>query len=67
MLADRVEVAWDNGKAKWVVRIEVGAEVIRRPCPKPRNADEEALRTVAAQTVIDEGYQFEAGKISVRR
>ena len=67
MLADRVEVSWDNGKAKWVVRIEVGAEVIRRPCTKPRNVDEEVLRAAAEQTVIDEGYQFEAGKISVRR
>ena len=56
MEADRVEVSWDAGKHKWLVRIEIGAEVIRRHCEFPRDADEQTLRAAAAQTVSDEGY-----------
>jgi len=32
MRADQVEVSWDAGKAKWLVRIVNGEEVIRRYC-----------------------------------
>jgi hypothetical protein len=67
MVADRVEVSWDSNKRKWLVRIEVGSEVIRRHCDRPQQADEESLRTAAGQTVLDEGYQFETDKIAVRR
>jgi hypothetical protein len=67
MNADRVEVSWDPGKKKWLVRIEVGAEVIRRHCDQPKDADEEKLRASAAETVTDEGYQFDRANIAVRR
>lgn len=67
MFPDRVEVSWDAGKRKWLVRIEVGAEVVRRQCNQPKDADEQALRAVAQQTVIDEGYEFQPDKVSVRR
>jgi phosphomannomutase len=56
MTADRVEVSWDPGKSKWLVRIQGGEEVIRRYCDSPRDADEQTLRTAAEQTVRDEGY-----------
>jgi hypothetical protein len=67
MRADRVEVSWDSGKSKWLVRIQSGEEVIRRHTTVPRNADEQALRTVAQKTLVDEGYEPEAAQISVSR
>ncbi len=67
MRADRVEVSWDSGKSKWVVRIQSGEEVIRRPTSAPKNADEQALRTAAQKTLVDEGYEAESAQISVSR
>ena len=67
MRADRVEVSWDNGKSKWLVRIQSGEEVIRRLAAAPKNADEQALRSVAQKTLLDEGYEAEATQISVSR
>ncbi len=67
MRADRVEVSWDSGKSKWVVRIQSGEEVIRRPTSVPKNADEQALRTAAQKTLADEGYEAESAQISVSR
>jgi len=67
MTADRVEVSWDPGKSKWLVRIKSGEEVIRRYCNSPKNADDQALRTAAEETVRDEGYQLAPNGITVRR
>lgn len=67
MRADRVEVSWDAGKAKWLVRIVNGEEVIRRFCNLPKDADESALRATAQKTVQDEGYEADAAQVSVRR
>jgi hypothetical protein len=67
MKADRVEVSWDATKRNWLVRIEIGAEVIRRHCDQPQDADEQALRAAARTTVADEGYEFEPASITVRR
>jgi hypothetical protein len=67
MTADRVEVSWDNGKSKWLVRIQSGEEVIRRFCSEPRNANEAALRAAAEKTVKDEGYQAAPTAFTIRR
>jgi hypothetical protein len=67
MRADQVEVSWDAGKAKWLVRIVNGEEVIRRYCNLPKNADEQALGEAAQKTVQDEGYEADSAMISVRR
>ncbi len=67
MHADKVELSWDGGKHKWLVRIEAGSEVIRRHCNQSRDADEEKLRAAAQQTVIDEGYEVDQSRISVIR
>jgi hypothetical protein len=66
MRADRVEVSWDNDKKKWLVRIIVGEEVIRRYCDAPRDADEEKIRAAAQKTLTDEGYEA-AQNIAVKR
>ncbi len=67
MRADQVEVSWDAGKAKWLVRIVNGEEVIRRYCNLPKNADEQAIAAAAHKTVQDEGYEADVALVSVLR
>lgn len=67
MRADRVEVSWDAGKSQWLMRIESGAEVIRRHCKLPKDANEQTLRSAAQQTVRDEGYEADVMELSIRR
>ncbi|MFY9531857.1 MAG: hypothetical protein WBC04_23760 [Candidatus Acidiferrales bacterium] len=67
MRADNVEVSWDAGKSKWLVRIITGEEVVRRHCDVPKNADEQTLRSAAQKTVQDEGYESDPTHISIRR
>jgi hypothetical protein len=67
MRADRVEVTWDANKSKWLVRIAMGEEVIRRPCDTPKSADEQTLRSAAQKIVQDEGYEVNAAQISIQR
>ena len=66
MRADRVEVSWDNDKKKWLVRIIVGEEVIRRYCDAPRDADEQKIRAAAQKTLTDEGHEA-AQNITVKK
>jgi len=67
MTADRVEVSWDPGKSKWLVRIQNGEEVIRRYCDASKSADEQTLRSAAEKTVRDEGYGLGAAGVTIRR
>lgn len=67
MHADRVEVSWDEEKSKWLVRIEVGEEVVRRLCDLSQNADEQSLRAAAQKIVADEGYEASAADIAILR
>jgi len=60
MHADRADVSWDSKKSKWVVRIEVGEEVVRRFCDLPENATQNDLRTAAQKALADEGYDTDA-------
>lgn len=67
MRADNVEVAWDNAKSKWVIRIQTGEEVIRRYSDLGKNADEPALRTAAQETLKDEGYEADSTIVNIKR
>ncbi len=67
MRADQVEVSWDPAKNKWLLRIRIGEEVIRRYCDAPKNAEEETLRSVARKTLQDEGYEPDPNELNVRR
>jgi len=67
MLADRVEVSWDAQKSQWLIRITEGEEVIRRHLDLPKNAEDQALRAAALETVRDEGYDFDASKFTIQR
>ncbi len=66
MRADRIEVSWDEQKSKWLVRIVVGEEVIRRYCNEPENADEHTLRASATRTAGEEGYKVDPANVIVR-
>jgi hypothetical protein len=55
MKADRVEVSRDEQKNKWLIRIKVGEEVIRRHCDEGKDVDEATLRQAAARTAAEEG------------
>jgi hypothetical protein len=65
MRADRAEISWDSEKSKWVIRISVGEEVIRRYCSLPQTASEAELRAAAESTLRDEGYELEGEAIRV--
>jgi hypothetical protein len=67
MRADSIEVSWDNAKSKWMVRIQAGEEVIRRQCSLAKNADEQALRQAAKDTLKDEGYDLDSSPITIQR
>jgi hypothetical protein len=67
MRADQVEVSWDAGKGKWLVRIVNGEEVIRRYCKLPKDVDEQTVSAAALKTVQDEGYEADPASVSVRR
>ncbi len=67
--ADTAAVSWDPDKKAWRVRIQVGEEIIKRPCDKKvkRDADDALLRTVAIQTAQDEGYDVEPESVTIAR
>ena len=67
MRAEKVEVSWDEKKSDWLVRIQSGEEVIRRHCSLPKNADEQALRTAAQNTLTDEGYEVDGTAVNITR
>jgi hypothetical protein len=67
MRADRVELSWDPGKSNWLVRIVSGEEVIRRHCSLPKDADQQALRSAAIQTLRDEGYEPDVATLNITR
>ena len=70
MKADRAEVVWENQKKHWLVRIQVGGEVIRRPVDRKgpaRDASEDAIRTVALRTAQEDGYELEPDQVVIRR
>ena len=67
MRADRVEISWDTNKRKWVVRIQVGEEVIRRSCDVPEDAMEPAIRSAAQEAIGNEGYEADVMQMAIHR
>jgi hypothetical protein len=66
--ANEAKVEWNSTKEQWQVVIQVGEEVIRRPCPKnPQDAADADLRTVAIETARDEGYDVDPAAVSIVR
>lgn len=67
MKADRIEVSRDEEKKKWLIRIKVGEEVIRRHCDEGKDADDATLRQAASRMATDEGYTVDAADIVINR
>ena len=67
MRANSTEVSWDAEKSKWLIRIAVGEEVIRRYCDLPQTAGEAELRAAAQKTLTDEGYELDGGAITIQQ
>jgi len=66
--ANEAKVEWNPAKKQWQVVIQVGEEVIRRPCPKnAQDAADADLRTVALDTARDEGYDLDPAAVSIVR
>ena len=66
--ADGARVSWDARKKRWSVRIQVGEEVMKRPCPKAsQGMDEQALREMAIQTARDDGYELDPSRVAIVR
>src|SRR5262245_25309599 len=66
MHADQVEASWDAGKNKWLLRIWIGEEVIRRYCDVPKDAQEQVLKSVVQKTLQAEGYEPEPRELKIR-
>ena len=67
MQADQVEVSRDEKNKHWVIRIQVGEEVIRRHCDDPADASDDTLRAAALKTAVDEGYTIDPAAIVIVR
>jgi hypothetical protein len=57
--ADRIEVTRDEQQNKWLIRIWVGDEVIRRYCHEAADVDRTTLTNAAIKTAYDEGYTID--------
>jgi hypothetical protein len=68
MRANHANVAWDADKKRWQIRIQIGAEVVKRPAPDTQHdAGDEALRAAAVQTARDEGYELDPAAVLITR
>jgi hypothetical protein len=66
--ADSAKVQWDSDKKRWLVRIQVGEEVIRRPLDKDaQNCADDELRATAVATAKDEGYEVDPAAVQIVR
>jgi hypothetical protein len=70
MRADKASVVWDADKKVWRVRIQVGEEVIKRPCTDrkmSREAGDDVLRSAAVETAHADGYELEPASVAIER
>ena len=66
--ADTAAVSWDEQRKRWVIRLRVGEEVIKRAAPKvARDAADEVLHSMAVSTANDEGYELDPASVTVTR
>jgi hypothetical protein len=64
---DNAEFSWDQSARKWLLRIKIGEEVIRRQCPAPKDADDAQLRSLAEKSIRDDGYEADSTPITILR
>jgi len=67
MQVDSAELSWDHDSRKWLLRIKIGEEVIRRKCSATREAGDAELTAIAVQSARDDGYELDPAKIAIVR
>jgi hypothetical protein len=65
--ATSAKVDWNPEKKQWHVEISIGAEVIKRWVKNPHETGDDSLRSLALETAKDEGYELDAGHVTVVR
>ena len=65
--AAQAQVSWDSQKKSWLVRIQMGEEVIKRPAKAAADAADDTLRSLAVTLAQDEGYAIEASNVTIVR
>ncbi|HTS29418.1 MAG TPA: hypothetical protein VMH81_26290 [Bryobacteraceae bacterium] len=66
--ANSAKVDWNQEKKQWHVTISIGAEVIKRWLKNhPHETADDSLRSLALETAKDEGYDLDAGAVTVVR
>ena len=66
--ATKATVGWDAQKKQWLVRVQIGEEVIRRSLGKAaQDANEDALRSKAVEAAKDEGYEVDPTTVAIVR
>lgn len=66
MNADRIEVSWEKQHSKWLIRIEVGQETIRRYSEQTPDIDHITLQNEAVDLAAEEGYSFDRADVVIR-
>jgi hypothetical protein len=51
----------------WLVRIQVGEEVIRQHWQNPKDAGSQTLQADAVKTAQEEGYDLAADNVAIQR
>jgi hypothetical protein len=69
MRANHIEAVWDGHKKEWHIRIQAGAEVVKRsPKHGPAGqASDDELRALALQIAADEGFEADPAAVKVVR
>lgn len=65
MNADSVEVSWDKEAGKWLVRIRVGEEVVRRYSEQPPDVDHVTLQIEAVDLAAEDGYSIDRSLVHI--
>lgn len=65
MRANQIEVSWDEQHSKWLIRITVGDEVIRRYSEQTPDVDHITLQKEAIDLAAEEGYTFDQADVIV--
>jgi hypothetical protein len=65
--ANSAKVDWNPEKKQWHVEIAIGGEVIKRWVKNPHETGDDSLRSVAVEMAKDEGYELDAGHVTVVR
>jgi hypothetical protein len=66
--ANSAKVDWNPEKKQWHVEISIGGEVIKRWLKNhPPETGDDGLRSLALETAKDEGYELDAGHVTIVR